>query len=65
MSKYFHFKEKISICNVFLIGTLGMISDCKNNGFITPVWSSKNNITTVTFTAFTSITKLVRVYMRV
>jgi len=31
-------------------GTLRMISDCKNNGFKTPVWSSKNNITTVIFT---------------
>ena len=30
-------------------GTLRMISDCKKNGFRMPVWTDKDNVTTVTF----------------
>jgi ATP-dependent DNA helicase RecG len=30
-------------------GTLRMISDCKKNGFRIPVWTDKDNVTTVTF----------------
>lgn len=30
-------------------GTLRMIDDCKRNGFKSPFWSDKDNITTVTF----------------
>lgn len=30
-------------------GTLRMISDCKRNGFRIPVWTDKDNVTTVTF----------------
>lgn len=38
-------------------GTLRMISDCKKNGFRVPVWTDKENITTVMFPALTAVSK--------
>ncbi len=38
-------------------GTLRMISDCRNNGFKTPIWTDKENITTVMFPALTTVLK--------
>ncbi len=36
-------------------GTLRMISDCKKNGFKSPIWKNKNNTTTVVFAGLTAI----------
>lgn len=38
-------------------GTLRMISDCKRNGFRVPVWSDKDNVTTVMFPGLTVVSK--------
>ncbi|MDZ4668557.1 MAG: putative DNA binding domain-containing protein [bacterium] len=38
-------------------GTLRMISDCKKNSFRVPVWTDKDNVTTVTFPGLSIKTK--------
>lgn len=38
-------------------GTLRMISDCKKGGFRIPVWSDKDNVTTVMFPGLTAVPK--------
>lgn len=36
-------------------GTLRMINDCKSNGFKTPVWTDKDDVTTVVFPELTMV----------